>query len=108
MALLDAIPYPVFYKDRDGRFLGCNRAFESCRNLTREELIGKTVFDLLPPEEARRHGPQGPGAAALGRQRDFPGRADRPGGHRQILVTKATFGPADGRPGRDRSPRSWT
>lgn len=46
--LLDAIPIPVFYKDRAGRYLGANRAFEVFVGLSSEELSGKTVFDLGP------------------------------------------------------------
>ncbi|HBD08899.1 MAG TPA: hypothetical protein DCZ69_11620, partial [Syntrophobacteraceae bacterium] len=50
--LLNAIPIPVFYKDREGRYLGFNKAFERFFDATRENLIGKTVFDLYPPELA--------------------------------------------------------
>jgi PAS domain S-box-containing protein len=50
--LLNAIPIPVFYKDRDGRYLGFNNAFETFFGATRERLIGKTVFDINPQELA--------------------------------------------------------
>jgi PAS domain S-box-containing protein len=50
--LLDAIPTPVFYKDRDGRYAGFNKAFESFFGQTREELIGKSVFDINPRQLA--------------------------------------------------------
>jgi len=50
--LLNAIPVPVFYKDREGRYLGFNKAFESFYGATREQLIGKTAFDINPPELA--------------------------------------------------------
>lgn len=45
-ALIDTIPYPVFYKGPDTRFLGCNRAYEETFNVRRENLIGKRVLDL--------------------------------------------------------------
>lgn len=45
-AVIDAIPAPVFYKGADGRYLGCNEAFEEFVGLPREMLIGKTVFEL--------------------------------------------------------------
>ena len=38
--LLNAIPIPVFYKDRNGRYLGFNEAFETFFGKTREELGG--------------------------------------------------------------------
>ena len=50
--LIDAIPTPVFYKDRHGKYLGFNRAFETFFGETKERLIGKSVFDINPPELA--------------------------------------------------------
>jgi PAS domain S-box-containing protein len=50
--LLNAIPIPVFYKDRNGRYLGFNRAFETFFGATRERLIGKTVFETSPQDLA--------------------------------------------------------
>jgi PAS domain-containing protein len=32
--LIDAIPVPIFYKDMQGRYLGCNREFERYIGLT--------------------------------------------------------------------------
>jgi len=55
-AILDAIPDCVYAKDKDHRFLFANRA--TVRHLglsTREELLGKTDFDLKPRELAQRH-----------------------------------------------------
>ena len=46
-ALLSAIPTPVFYKDTDGRYLGCNRAFSEIMGVTQEQVKGKTVYELL-------------------------------------------------------------
>ena len=50
--LINAIPAPIFYKDRDGKYLGCNSAFETFSGETKERLIGKSVFDINPPELA--------------------------------------------------------
>ncbi|HTJ96185.1 MAG TPA: PAS domain-containing protein, partial [Rhodocyclaceae bacterium] len=45
-ALIDTIPYPVFFKDADTRFLGFNRAYEVAFAVDRRDLIGKRVLDL--------------------------------------------------------------
>jgi PAS domain S-box-containing protein len=45
-ALIDNIPYPIFYKGPDCRFLGFNRAYERTFDIKREFLIGKKVLDL--------------------------------------------------------------
>lgn len=54
-ALLSSIPTPVFYKDKEGRYLGCNRAFSEIMGVTSEEIQGKTVFELWPSEHARTY-----------------------------------------------------
>ncbi|MFC1764036.1 ATP-binding protein [Planctomycetota bacterium] len=46
--LLDAIPCPVFYKDREGCYLGCNVAFETITSLTHDQIVGKTAQELWP------------------------------------------------------------
>lgn len=48
-ALIDAIPVPVFHQDKDGRYLGCNGAFDAFIGKGREAVIGKSAYDLVPP-----------------------------------------------------------
>jgi two-component system, cell cycle sensor histidine kinase and response regulator CckA len=50
--LMEAIPNPVFYKDREGRYTGFNKAFEILNGRSRQELLGKTVYDIAPKEIA--------------------------------------------------------
>lgn len=52
---LDTIPLPVFYKDVSGKYLGCNKAFEQFLGKPREEIIGKTVYDMGPKEVAEKY-----------------------------------------------------
>lgn len=53
--LIDAIPTPMFYKNTEGIYLGCNRAFEVYRGLVREDLVGKSVFAIAPPDLAQAY-----------------------------------------------------
>ncbi|MBI5469136.1 MAG: PAS domain S-box protein [Deltaproteobacteria bacterium] len=53
--LIDTIPSPIFYKDIRGKYLGCNKAFENAMGLSREDLAGKTVYDLAPGELAQKY-----------------------------------------------------
>ena len=53
-ALIDTIPYPVFYKGPDTRFLGCNRAYERAFGIRRTDVISKRVADLEYLPEADR------------------------------------------------------
>jgi diguanylate cyclase (GGDEF)-like protein/PAS domain S-box-containing protein len=50
--LIDTIPTPIFYKNPEGRYLGCNIAFEKHVGLTREFIIGKTIYDIFPRDLA--------------------------------------------------------
>jgi PAS domain S-box-containing protein len=52
-SLLRAIPNPIFYKDLQGRYLGCNQAFEEAAGYQKADIIGKTVFELWPLKYAK-------------------------------------------------------
>jgi PAS domain S-box-containing protein len=51
-SLFEAIPNPFYFKDLDGRFLGCNLAFERFLGRPRGEVIGRTAYDLASRELA--------------------------------------------------------
>lgn len=95
--LVDAIPNPLFYKDEQGRYLGCNRAFEQYIGKSREEMLGKSVYELSPRELAERY------HAADQALFDNPGvqtyetsvqSAD--GERKDVVFYKATFDKSDG------------
>jgi PAS domain S-box-containing protein len=45
--LLNTIPAPVFYKDEEGRYMGCNEIFASqILGLPQEKILGKTLISL--------------------------------------------------------------
>ena len=46
--LIDSLPLPVFFKDIEGKYIGCNRTFEDYIGQPREEITGKTVYELWP------------------------------------------------------------
>jgi PAS domain S-box-containing protein len=46
-SLLDSIPDLIFFKDKNGKYLGCNPAFTEFAGKPREEIIGKTDFELF-------------------------------------------------------------
>jgi PAS domain S-box-containing protein len=53
--IIDAVPSPIFYKDAAGLYLGCNRTFEKWFGINRQDIIGKSVFDLSPFELAQKY-----------------------------------------------------
>ncbi|HWI35738.1 MAG TPA: PAS domain S-box protein [Burkholderiales bacterium] len=50
--LVDSLPVPVFFKSRDGRYLGVNRAWEEFFGIRGDAFIGKQVADLYPADPA--------------------------------------------------------
>ena len=44
--LIDTIPNPVFYKDSEGLFLGCNVAYAQTLGLPKDEILGRRLVDL--------------------------------------------------------------
>ena len=55
--LLEQLPVPMYFKARDGRYLGVNKAWEELFGLKREAFLGKQVAELYPqnPEIAEVH-----------------------------------------------------
>lgn len=53
--IINAIPTPVFYKDRVGHYIGCNRAFEQFFGLTQHELINRSIRGINPMQPHELH-----------------------------------------------------
>jgi diguanylate cyclase (GGDEF)-like protein/PAS domain S-box-containing protein len=45
-AMFEASPNPIFYKDRSGLYRYCNTAFLEFLGLTKEQVIGKSVYEI--------------------------------------------------------------
>ena len=95
--LIDALPIPVFYKDSVDRYLGCNSSFENYFGRKREELIGKSAYELFPKELADIY--QEKDQALLqnpGIQVYESVVKDAGGVIRDVVLNKATFNNIDG------------
>ncbi len=53
--LIDIIPYPLFFKDKNYIYRVCNKSFEEFIGLSRDEIIGKTVYDIAPKDLADKY-----------------------------------------------------
>lgn len=53
--IIDAIPNPVFLKNTEGLFVACNRAFANYTGLEKDQIVGKTFYEIVPKELADRH-----------------------------------------------------
>jgi PAS domain-containing protein len=54
---IDVLPIPVFFKGRDGGYIGVNKAWEDFFGVQRKAIVGASVVDLYPqdPSIAQRH-----------------------------------------------------
>lgn len=98
--LIETIPSPIFYKDCQGTYLGCNTAFEKVLGLTKAEITGKTAYDIAAKELADRYHAadrallDNPGTQVYEAQVRY---AD--GSHHEVVFNKATFHDSEGKVG---------
>ena len=95
--LIDTIPSPIFYKDVQGIYLGCNQALGDFLDLPKEKIIGKSVYDVYPKDLANKYHEMD---SALFRQPGVQiydtamGHAD--GTRHDVTFYKATYSTLDG------------
>ena len=46
-ALIDALPFPVFFKGTDGRYIGCNTRFAEVVGRDMADIVGHTIHDVF-------------------------------------------------------------
>ena len=95
--LLETIPSPVFYKDAERRYLGCNRAFCDFLGYRREQIVGKRTEEIFEGTESDQFKGKdiellnNPGVQVYeGFMTNFRGE------RREVLFHKATFADLQG------------
>lgn len=53
-ALINAMPDPIFYKNPQGQYLGCNESYAESLSFTTAEIVGSSNRQLLNPDWARK------------------------------------------------------
>jgi PAS domain S-box-containing protein len=90
--LIDSMPYPVFYKDRQGLYLSCNHAFEKFYGVRRDQITGKTVYAVAPKERAERHTRIDKELLSQSGSRVYEARVQSDdGANHDVIFHKATF-----------------
>ncbi len=54
-ACIDNLPAPIFFKNADGIYVGCNVAFATFIGRTRDGVVGRSVYEVAPPALASRY-----------------------------------------------------
>ncbi|MGO9532720.1 MAG: PAS domain S-box protein [Syntrophobacteraceae bacterium] len=99
--LIEAMPCLVFYKDNQLQYLGCNNAFEQFLGAKKDQIIGKSAYDIWPHDLAD--------ALCRGDQELLAGNSEvrhlegtflgADGTRKDFLSRKATFADQDGNVG---------
>ena len=98
--LIDNVPDAIYAKDTESRYILVNQATAAGVDATPAEMLGRTVFDYYPPEQAQRFFDDDrevmrSGRALIGREEPALDRST--GGQRWLLTTKVPLRDDDGR-----------
>ena len=85
--LLDSIPDRVFFKDLEGVYLGCNPEFARFVGRSREEIVGRTDYELFSKENAEFYRGTDRSAMEGGEPTRFETWIDYPDGRRLLADT---------------------
>ncbi|MDC0714545.1 ATP-binding protein [Stigmatella sp. ncwal1] len=96
---LEAVPDPIFIKDRTHRWIILNSAFARVMGLPMEKLVDKTDYDLLPAHEAALFWERDEQVFSSGQPNEHEERLTDPSGNTRIVITKkALFTVMSGEP----------
>jgi PAS domain S-box-containing protein len=95
--IVDTIPNPIFVKDKEGRYVFCNTAFETYTGLKKEEIVGKTDYDVSPKRIADPYHEMDNILLESGGAQDYEIYFQNPDGNNQAtLFNKACYTHTDG------------
>ncbi|MGZ7049352.1 MAG: PAS domain S-box protein, partial [Methanobacterium sp.] len=97
--LIDTIPSPIFYKDTDGIYRGCNKAYEEFLGLKKEYIVGKSVYDIFPKDQADKYYEKDLELFLIPGKQIYEWKMDHADGSiHSFIFNKATYLNADGTP----------
>ena len=86
--VIDGSTSPIFLKDRDGKFITINATLERMLGMSREEIKGKTDYDIAPKEVADYWRNNDKKVMATGKAIQIEEVADLQDGHHIFLANK--------------------
>ncbi|MDQ7833607.1 MAG: ATP-binding protein [Desulfovibrionaceae bacterium] len=95
--LLETIPAPIFYKNADGRYRGCNSSFERFLGIPRENIVGRTPQELFNAEDGTLFHLRDLELTENGTEQVYLHTMPTPGGERTVIIHKAVLRDAQGR-----------
>ena len=95
---IDAVPDQIYYKDLDGKYMGCNKAFLDFTGMTKEKFVGSQINDLAPANRQDFYQEKDRELLAEGGSQEFEVTTSFGGINRDVLFRKAIFNDLDGNP----------
>ncbi|MFP4384355.1 MAG: response regulator [Spirochaetia bacterium] len=95
--LLDSASAPIFYKDTEGVYMGCNKAFENFIGRSQEDIVGKTARDISPSSLGKVYRDRDRELFRTGGNQVYESEVKTPGGIKNVLFHKAVFLDANGK-----------
>jgi PAS domain S-box-containing protein len=95
--LLNALPYPVFYKDIQGNYVGCNMECENFIGSSSDEIRGKNVYAVWPNNNKAVHNDFDLSLLEAGGIKKYEvEELDAKGELRNFIIIKATYSNSEG------------
>lgn len=95
--LINTIPYPLFYKDINYVYMGCNKSFEEYIGLSKDKIVGKTVYDVAPKDLADKYHEMDKELIENGQTQIYEADVKYADGTRHnVIFNKSTFSDSDG------------
>ncbi len=94
--IIEIMPNPAFFKDTEGRYLGCNAAFERSLGYPKEKILGKTIRDVAPEEISADHEKIDNELLARPGYRIYESNLKAYDGEHQVIFIKTTYTQPDG------------
>lgn len=90
--IINAIATPVFYKDRGGHYIGCNRAFEQFFGMPQHELINRSIRGIHPMQPRELHEKMDRECLVANQPCRYEARlVDAEGREFDVIITKAPY-----------------
>lgn len=96
--IMDGSPSMIFVKDLEGRFLSINSQLEKLLGRTRDQILGKTDFDIFSEEWAEYYQEHDRRVLKLGRPEEMEEEVECPDGKHVFLANKFPLHDAVGKP----------
>lgn len=96
--VIDAVPAPIYYKDEDGVYIGCNQAMAEFFERSDDDIVGHRMEDFYP-EQSNKFDEVNQTLLKKGGNAVVEGALKRSDGTHHVVIHKARFKEPDGKPG---------